>query len=607
MKKLLSTLLMLLALTPGKATIFPGDIVIAGIESSKNLGNAYEVLLVTLARIDAGEVVYVTDGSFGTTAPFSLSLSQKDSYFSFTVGVDGLPAGAAFVIGGLNTSSPFLVTARSTVGGTDITSISSNGSFTLDLGGDDFWIYQGPSATSATNFIYALGTTNNSSQLDVNNTNVLSDLTTWGLADGRSSNYVYPGSGKIGFLGVDPNQVNFSGDIDGLLLDLGNSSYYTTDYIEELNGAGGFVDMRIQNAVPQPSDRFYNSANGLWYFDSGFSNQSSIPHRTNKGVIASGTLTLGMGDTLDVGALRVGDGSNSATLKVDSAGALYVSQRVTIEASGVFEQDKGRVFLYSDFEVKSGGVADLFAGSHFDYSGDLTVNGIMTLHANATGFSTFGLNGQNLQRILGAGTINAQMYCNESGWHQMSAPGHIDFSQLTFSNGMSLSFSGATQNVYRWDPSQSGWYNTTVNSDMGDSAYTFYVSPTMIPFTMNLAYVADEMDGDFVNGEQSYMIRYNAPTGNPHNAANGWASGTAADNAGWNLIKNPFWGHLDWETALNNAPNGLNSAMYTWDPSTGTYQVWAPGVLNDNNLVKPLCAHFAQVTSVANGKAFKRG
>lgn len=607
-KTFFTCLVAVLASMTVEATVNPGEIIIIGMEESNGGGAVQELWFITLAPIDAGEVVYVTDGAFGTSAPFALTLGGKDSYLSFTVGASGLPVGATFIIGNLSKANPSLTTARSSVTTSDITAITSNGSFDLEFGtnGDDLWLYQGSSATSADNFIYAVGCGTSGSQLDPSVTGTSANIATWGLTEGLTCNYFNFGNSNYKLLGVDPNLVDFGGDIDAILTALGNSANYVTDDALTLNSTGT-TDLSISGVVPQPSNRYYNPVDGLWYRDASFTTLAADPNRTHNVVVVTTSYSLSSGQTLDVAGVVVGDGSTATTVTAGAGSTIQTVYGVQVTANGTFVMDgDATVTLGSDFDVDAGGTANLLPGAHLDYDGDLIVDGVMTLTADATGFSTLGLHGSGNQTITGTGTINAQMYFANAGWHHLSAPGKIDFSQVSFSNGMSLNFSGSNRNVYRWDPSRSGWFYAQQASNFGDSAYTIYMPASVIPTVATLAYVADEMDDDIVSGVHTYTVSYDAPTGNPVNAATGWATGDATVNAGWNMVKNPYWGHMNWSLVDDNLPSGLNAAVYYWNPSSGSYESWSDGLAGVNYDIPPLMAYFAQATLPANGAAFER-
>ena len=59
------------------------------------------------------------------------------------------------------------------------------------------------------------------------------------------------------------------------------------------------------------------------------------------------------------------------------------------------------------------------------------------------------------------------------------------------------------------------------------------------------------------------------------------------DNAGWNLIANPYpsaidWDKIDWENLDPDSIAGINAAVYIWDQQNSTYKEWSPilGSLN---------------------------
>lgn len=604
MKSYITIIATLLLSFTGMAKVNPGEIIILGMEESTGGGAVREIWFLALAPIDAGEKVYFTDGSFSNVgAPFALTLGGKDSYLSFTVGSNGLNVGDTWIIGDVNTTSPTLTTARSSVSTSDITSITSNGAFDLEFGtnGDDLWLYQGTGAT-ATRFIYAVGCGTSGSQLDPAITGVSADIATWGLTEGLTANHFNFGNSNYKMLGANPNNIDFGGSIDDILTALGNSANYETDDALTLNSTGT-VNLSISGLTPQPSGRYYDDGTGLWYTDPGFNTLAAAPNRTHNVLIFTTSFNLVSQDTLDVAGLVVGDSTNATTVTFESGSYFKSVYGADITNNSVFNLNAGsEIYLGTDFDVHSGGTANLDPTTHLDFEGDLNVDGVMTLNADATGFSTLGMHGAAAQNITGTGTINAEMYFAHAGWHHLAAPGSITFNNVTFDNSMSLSFSGSSRNIYRWDASRSGWYYTQSTSNFGDSAYTVYMAPAQVPTTATLSYVADDMDADVVSGVHTYTVKYHAPAGNPVNAI-GWASGNPAQNAGWNLMKNPFWGHISWEVIDDALPADVNAAVSYWNPSTGGYDTWTSGLGTTDYDIVPLLAYFAQAASSAANNA----
>ncbi|GGH68930.1 hypothetical protein [Phaeocystidibacter marisrubri] len=594
------------------AKVNPGEIIILGFESSQSID---EVWFLALAPIDAGEVVYMTDHGISATAPFTLDTDAKDSWLSFTVGANGLNVGDTWVINGLTSKSgvPTLVAARSSVTTAEVTNIQWGGAFTLSFGqgGDDLILYQGTS-TQASRFVYGIGADGlGGSSVSVFEPTTAANLTrisNWGLTSGLTANFFDNGNSNYKFLGPDPSLINFNGTIDDILVDLGNPANYLFDVNYTLNDISASGDLRLGSIVPQPSNRYYNPADGNWYTDPAFTTLAIDPNRTHTVVVVTTSYALASGDTLDIAGIVVGDGSTPTTVTAGAGSVIQTVYGIQVTNAGVFEMNgTASVYLGGDFDVDAGGIANIQAGAHLDFEGNLIVDGTMTLAADATGFSTLGLHGDGDQLIQGTGTINAQMHFANAGWHHLSAPGSITFDKVSFNNSMALEFTGANRNIYRWDASRSGWFYTKATSDFGDSAFTVYMPASVIPTTINLAYVADDMDADVVNGDNDYTVRYHVPTSVPVNAAVGWASGNPADNAGWNMVKNPFWGHISWETIDDNLPAGLDNAVYYWNPASGAYDSWSNGTATNKYDIIPLLSYFAKAGNAAASANFTRG
>ncbi|NVK28621.1 MAG: hypothetical protein HWE14_11290 [Flavobacteriia bacterium] len=614
MRKRLAALLMLIS-TLSFAKVNPGEIIVLGFESSTGGSGVREIWFVALAPIDAGEVIYITDHSISATAPFTLGVDSKDSYLSFTVGAGGLDVGDTWVIGDINTVTPTLTTARSSVTTSEITSLVTGGAWTLSFGqnGDDLILYQGNS-TEAKRFIYAVGSDAGASQVEIapGNDNT-ARISTWGLTPNLTANFFDNGSSNFKLIGANPTLINFNGSIDEILADLGDPANYVYDVGFTLNSTSGSGDLSLGTVTPQPSDRFYNPADGLWYTDAGFTTQAIDPNRTHTVVVVTTSYSLSSGDTLDVAGIVVGDGSTPTVVTAGAGSVVQTVYGVQVTNAGEFVMSgTSSVYLGSDFDVDAGGIATLEPGAHLDFEGDLIVDGTMTLNADATGFSSLGLHGSTTQSITGTGTINAELYFANSGWHHLAAPGSITFDNVSFTNGMALSFSGASRNVYRWDAAPSakdpGWYPTQSTSDFGDSSFAIYFHAANVPTTINLAYVADDMDADVTAGVHMHTARYKAAGAQPVNSTDGWLSSdaSAGANGGWNLMKNPFWGHLNWALVDDNLPSDVNPAVYFWNPGSGSYDTWMNGTANDNNDIVPLLAYFAQANVPANGQPVNR-
>lgn len=614
MKKL-ATLILILASAFSFGKINPGEIIILGFESSTGGGAVQEVWFVALAPIDAGEVVYMTDHSISSTAPFTLGVDSKDSWLSFTVGPNGLNVGDTWIIGDLTAkggATPSLTTARSSVTTSDITNIQFGGAFTLTFGqnGDDLILYQGNS-TQAGRFIYGVGADAGASQFDPAVTGNITRFANWGLTQGLTANFFNNGNSNYKLLGANPDSINFNGTIDEILTDLGNPDNYVYDVSYLLNDVSGGLDLSLGAITPQPSNRFYNAADGLWYTDQAFTTLAIDPNRTHTVVVVTTSFDVAANDTLDVAGIVVGDSTTPTTVQALDGSVVQTVYGIQVTNAGTFVMEgDAQVHLGTDFDVNAGGTAVIQPGAHLDFNGDLIVDGVMTLNADATGFSTLGLHGTTTQQITGTGTINAEMYFAYEGWYHLSAPGSITFDNVSFDNTMNLSFAGSSRNVYRWDPDPAsggdpGWYYTKSTSDFGDSAFTVYFAAAHLPTTMTLSYVADDMDADVVNGVHDYTTRYKVGATNPNNSSDGWAVGNGND--GWNLMKNPYWGHLSWAAVDDNLPAGLQAAVYFWNPGQGQYDTWVDGSADPYYDISPLLAYFAKATGpTAAGQAVQR-
>lgn len=607
---------MFLSAFVGQAKINPGEIVILGFESSTGQGAVEEAWFMALAPIDPGEVVYFTDCEISATAPFNLITASGDSWLSFTVGPNGLNVGDTWIIGDLGTATPSITSTRSSVDSTLITNILTGNTFTLSFGqnGDDMILYQGTS-TTAVRFIYGVGADplggGGVSQFEPTTPANQTKMANWGLTPALTANFFDNGNSNYKLLGVQPGVIDFNGDIDAILTQLGQATSYVYDVAYVLNDAvvdkGVTYDLTLGTVSPQPINRFYNAVDGQWYTDAAFTTLAIDPNRTHTVVVVTTSFDVAANDTLDVAGIIVGDSVTATTVQALDGSVVQTVYGVQVTNNGTFVmQGAAQVYLGANFDVNAGGTASLEPGAHLDFEGDLIVNGTMTLEADSTGYSSLGLQGTTAQNITGTGTINAQFYFAHPGWHHLSAPGSISFQNVSFTNGMNLTFSGAGRNIYRWNAAPAttgpGWYPTQSTSDFGDSSFAVYFFAANIPSTATLSYVADDMDADIVGGTHSIPIRHKVPTGNPVNSTLGWVGNErrAALNGGWNLTKNPYWGHLSWQAVDDNLPANVNSAVYFWKPRAGMYESWVDGEAGENYDITPLLAHFFKASSAGN-------
>lgn len=552
---LLTSLLMAVGI---KATVNPGEIIVLGFEQSNGSNAVQELWFIALAPIDAGEVVNITDGSFGNTSPFALTLGGKDARLSFTVGANGLNVGDSWVIGGLASGTPTLTTARSSVGTSDITAITTSSTWTLEFGtnGDDIWIYQG-STTNATNMVYAVGCGTSGSQLNPSTAGVSANITTWGLTQGLTANYFNFGNSNYKLLGANPNTINFNGSIDDILSDLGNSANYVTDDALTLNGTGS-VNLNLGTINPQPANRYWNGIG--WFTDLAYTIPAVDPNRTHTTVFTTSPYTTATAN-LDVAGVVVGDGSSASTFTVTPTGNIKTVYGFHVTNNGTLLVEGGGVLdLGTDIDIDAGGLATFQAPADITYGEDLVVDGTLIIEGGSDGFATLSAASGT---ISGSGTIRYDLTINQIGWHHVSAPGSVTFNDLTFDNGMTLNFNGPNTNIYSWNAASSSWVVTNANADFGSKAYTVYVST--VPQKMSVPFTPTNFNNSSEQNALQYFNPGNAAPGN----ATGWAS---AVTDGWNMMRNPFPAYLDWDILDNTTSNlqDVDMAVYVWNPKANS-------------------------------------
>ncbi|NVK04342.1 MAG: hypothetical protein HWD92_05940 [Flavobacteriia bacterium] len=209
------------------------------------------------------------------------------------------------------------------------------------------------------------------------------------------------------------------------------------------------------------------------------------------------------------------------------------------------------------------------------------INAYGTIETNSTG--TVVLKGSSLgfatlpssATFSGTGTIRYEIDVNQVGWHHFSAPATVTLGDLTFDNGMTLSYSGASANVYTWDASTSGWVTTSSGANFGAAGYTMYFSSAQI---MSVPITPSNMN----NEPETDALSYHNPGGSPPgNSAIGW---TTAVEDGWNLVRNPYPEYLDWDVLDNDGANltDMDASVYIWNPTsgggTGAYESYSSAV-----------------------------
>lgn len=249
-------------------------------------------------------------------------------------------------------------------------------------------------------------------------------------------------------------------------------------------------------------------------------------------------------------------------------GALEVGGNLTVNDGAVLTVDgtvNNRLAVYGDI--------------------NLSTTGSVVLRGGAGGFATI----PSSTTFSGSGTIKYEITITQAGWHHISAPGSVLLSDIIFSS-MSLSYSGNTANIYKWDAASASWVTASSSDDLGASAYAVYIPGSeviTVPFTattLNNVTTA------------SYNLSYYDPAGNPPgNSASGWS--TSVED-GWNMIGNPFPEYLNWDMLDNSASNFVNMdlSVYVWNPTLGAYVSYS-SIVGGSFGISPFQAFFVRATT----------
>jgi hypothetical protein len=212
-------------------------------------------------------------------------------------------------------------------------------------------------------------------------------------------------------------------------------------------------------------------------------------------------------------------------------------------------------------------------GIEIDCEGDLILNGSSTLNASASGYSQLKVDGT----VSGSGSLTAEQYVGSTGWHCMSMPVTGNLNQF---GSVNSAIHATTRNIYKWDESTTSWFDVagaTTGSGTANSAgfgYLVYVGTNGV---ISSAGNIDMTGGLF------------GPT-SPSLSNSG-----SGDDAGWNLIGNPFpCGINFFDLSTSNVEAGYS----IWDPSTGSYKAYAP-IADASARIPPMQAFWVK----ANGSS----
>ena len=180
--------------------------------------------------------------------------------------------------------------------------------------------------------------------------------------------------------------------------------------------------------------------------------------------------------------------------------------------------------------IQDGGNITVNTGVTLSLSGDLTVKG-------ASGSS--GIVCKGTGSVSASGISSYERYIDQDGWHLLSSPN---------SNSSVTQLAGIYVNS--WNEATVDWNNLTSSSAlnvMQGYSVRYGTAAKTITFT-----------GDFNNGDQSISVTNANPS-----------DGT--ETYGWNLVGNPYPSPIDWDASSGWTRTGINSTVYVYDVSGGSY------------------------------------
>ena len=224
-------------------------------------------------------------------------------------------------------------------------------------------------------------------------------------------------------------------------------------------------------------------------------------------------------------------------------------------------------------EIRSGGALDVNEGNEIDCEGDLILNGNITLNASASAYSQLKADGI----VSGSGSVTQEQYVASTGWHCMAMPvtGNLD----EFGSVNTAIHSG-TRNIFKWIESSTSWFdvagasNGSATPNSGGSGYLVYAGTHGVIDSAGIIDVSGELFGSVTPSLTN--------------------SGTG-DDAGWNLIGNPFPCGLNF-FSLNTSD--VESGYSIWDPNTGNYISYS-GASPGNPRIPPMQAFWVKANGVS--------
>ncbi len=347
---------------------------------------------------------------------------------------------------------------------------------------------------------------------------------------------------------------------------LNNTSAAVTLSSGNLNVGGNFTI--------NSSNSFATSSNNL-YIRGNF---------TNSGTFTPGSSTINCqgGSTQ---SLAFGAGATINTLTINkSAGTATLSDAISISSQlnptlGTFNAN-GKLTLTSTSAGNSAQIGTVGGTLSGNYTVQRYITGLRAWRFLASPISqSFSSSWQNSIYITGAGT-----------------GGTICPSLTTNSNGFDATLANSPS-VYTYNESTSAW--------VGLSATTSSIAPGVgyrVFVRGNRTQGCSQLDGTTYTPGAVTLSATGAFTNNT-NFGDVTISVTKS-GAGWNLVGNPYQATLDWTNSAWVTARGSNitNALYTINPSTGTYASYSSGVgvNGGSNYISPGQSFFINVTTATS-------
>jgi hypothetical protein len=227
-----------------------------------------------------------------------------------------------------------------------------------------------------------------------------------------------------------------------------------------------------------------------------------------------------------------------------------------------------------------------------------------------------------------SGTYRVEKYISDPEWHHFKSPVKVKLNEVDFSAGATTTFSfdytgsmlRGYKNVYWWDADNSSevfWQPVTSSTGedyFSDRGYTIYFESGDVPTVMTVTGTIKHLDPDSVVVLPAEYKSVSVTS--PGQGAPQW---TTSDKAGWNFYGNPSLAYIKYADLIANyggngkLMNGLNNAVYVWDPNRGGINSTSNYVVNDGltsneaSYIEPFQAFFLRtVSAAANSNGFVR-